>query len=57
LDPEQTEALARAWLSIRRRTAAMKFNKKNDEFVRAQREIRTIFHALLRRTNRRSVQS
>jgi hypothetical protein len=34
---------ASSWLSVRSRAKQMKFNKKIDNFVRAQREVRRIF--------------
>lgn len=42
---EWKKAFATSWLSVRSRAKEMKFNKKIEDFVRAQREVRSIFKA------------
>jgi predicted acylesterase/phospholipase RssA len=39
---KQTRSAAGSWLSVRHRAMEMKFNKKIDDFVRVQRELRNI---------------
>jgi predicted acylesterase/phospholipase RssA len=42
---EWKKAFATSWLSVRSRAKEMKFNKKIEDFVHAQREVRSIFEA------------
>jgi hypothetical protein len=45
---KQTDAAAVSWLSVKRRAGEMKFNKKINDFVRPQREVRAILRERLK---------